>query len=67
MENDHECDQLGHTPGSAAMTALDDILNTEHTRTKASETVRKLPPRRGDAATIKKEALAFYRRANRCG
>jgi len=65
MECDGEVDDLGHTPSHTAMTALDDIIGTEHTRLKVTETLRKMAPWPCDPASLKQDALAFYRRSGR--
>jgi hypothetical protein len=64
MENDFEEDEQGYTASHMAMTALDNILGTEHTRTKVSENLCTMPASwPPDTALIKEQAMAFYRRA----
>jgi HEAT repeat protein len=62
MDNDHEVDELGYTPSSAAMTALDDILGTEETRLKHSESLRQMSPEPPDLDRLRYLATEVYER-----
>jgi HEAT repeat protein len=60
MESDHELDILGHSASSCAATALDDILGTDETRIKVSETLRKMRPGKPDLDRLKRLAQQRY-------
>jgi HEAT repeat protein len=62
MNNDHEVDELGHTPSFAAMTALDDILGTEETRLKLSESLRQMAPSPPDIDRLRLLTTKLYER-----
>lgn len=62
MDKDHEVDELGHTPSFAAMTALDDILGTEETRLKQSESLRQMSPEPPDLDRLRDLATGLYER-----
>lgn len=61
LDHDHEQDELGHTASSCAETALDDILNTNHTRIKLDGELCTLQPNRRDPAVLKTQAMKLYR------
>jgi hypothetical protein len=60
LDSDNECDQLGYSPSFCAAGALDDILGTNETRIKVSDSVRRLPDSDPDIDRLKQLALAFY-------
>jgi hypothetical protein len=60
MEQDHEADSQGHTPSSVAATALDEIVGTNHTRIKVTETLRTLAPWPPDLEALKSAAQDCY-------
>jgi hypothetical protein len=62
LDADHEFDQLGHSPSSCAAGALDDILGTNETRIKLSDSLSTLSPREPDLAKIKETAMRVYQR-----
>ena len=61
MECYHETDILGHSASSCAATALDEILGTEETRIKVSETLRKMRPEPPDLDLLKRLAQQRYK------
>ncbi|WP_166819981.1 HEAT repeat domain-containing protein [Thalassoroseus pseudoceratinae] len=61
LDNDHEPDELGHTTSACAMTALDNILKTNHTRIKSSEGLCQMQPEPTDVETLKAEAMEVFR------
>ncbi len=61
LDDDHEYDELGHSASSCAATALDNILNTNHTRLKLPSGLCTLQPSARDLDTLKAEAMELYR------
>jgi HEAT repeat protein len=60
MESDLEPDMLGHSPSSTAATALDDILGTNETRMKVSETLRQMRAGEPDLNRLRRLAQKRY-------
>jgi len=60
MDSDHAVDQLGHSPSSCAATALDEILGTNETQIRISNSLRTLPAAAPDLEKLKREAWAYY-------
>lgn len=61
VRSDHEADQLGYTPSWCAAGALDEILDTNYTRIKVTETLRKLAPYPRDVESLIRTAMEHYR------
>jgi hypothetical protein len=61
LDEDHAFDELGHSASSSAATALDDILDPHHTRSKLSSNLCTLPGSKPDLDVLKAQAMAFYR------
>jgi len=62
MDEDHEVDELGYTTSSSAATALDDILGTEETRLKLSDSLRQMKPDPPDLDRLRELATELYER-----
>jgi hypothetical protein len=60
MASDHEVDVQGHSPSSCAATALDDILGTNETRIKVSETLRRMRKGKPDLDRLRRLAEERY-------
>jgi HEAT repeat protein len=60
MESDHELDMHGHSASSGAATALDDILGTNETRIKVSETLRQMRAGEPDLNRLQQLAQERY-------
>jgi HEAT repeat protein len=60
MESDHERDIHGHSPSSTAASALDDILGTDETRIKVSETLRQMRAGEPDLNRLRRLAQERY-------
>lgn len=61
LANDHECDELGHSASGCAATALDNILQTNHTRIKFADGLCTMQPQQLDLELLKAEAMELYR------
>lgn len=61
LNSDHEPDELGHCASGRAATALDHILETNHTRTRFADGLCTMQPRRLDLNVLKAEAMELYR------
>lgn len=61
LDNDHEENGTGHTPGSCAATALDELMKTEWTSKRLGDTLRTLHPDGTDLESLKEQALVFLR------
>lgn len=61
MESDHEFDELGHSAGSCAATALDDILKTNYTRVKLVGNLCTMSRSTSDLALLKTQAMELFR------
>jgi HEAT repeat protein len=60
LESDHEYDELGHSPSSSAATALDEILGTDETRIRVSESLCRMAPGKPDLRRLRELAEAIY-------
>jgi HEAT repeat protein len=60
LESDHEFDELGHSPSSSAATALDDILGTNETRIRVSDSLCRMAPGKPDLNRLRELAEALY-------
>ncbi len=60
MASDHEVNENGHTPSHCAAMALDDILGTEETRIKVSESVCKMREGEPDLDRLRRLAEQRY-------
>lgn len=60
MEFDHELDMHGHSASSTPATALDDILGTNETRIKVSETHRRMRAGESDLNRLNRLAQERY-------
>jgi HEAT repeat protein len=60
MDADHEPDVLGHTPGHSAASALDDLLGTNMTRIRLSESLCTLRPGPPDLEGLRRLAVQAY-------
>jgi hypothetical protein len=60
MQSDHELDMHGHSASSCAATALDDILGTNETRIKVSETLRQMRAGEPDLNRLQRLAQERY-------
>lgn len=60
MENDHEADPLGHTPGSISATALDNLVGTNHTRILHEDGFCSMSPDPLRPDELKAAAMACY-------
>lgn len=61
LDNDHEFDELGHSASSCAATSLDDIIKTNHTRIKVTDTLCTMSLTSPDLALLKSQAMEVYR------
>jgi len=61
LDTDHELDELGHTAGGCAATALDNILQTNHTRIRLADGLCTVQPRKTDLDMLKQQAMELYR------
>lgn len=62
LQQDHAETATGHTPSGAAATALDDMLHTEWTAKRHSESLRRLPPEGVNLAGLLEQAQLFLAR-----
>jgi HEAT repeat protein len=62
MDSDHEADEQGHTPGSCAATALDDILGTNETRIDLGGSLRQMASGPPDLAQLRLLAEQLFER-----
>jgi HEAT repeat protein len=62
LDKDHEVDDLGHCASSSAATALDDILQTNHTRIKLADDLCTMQRKQLDLGLLKTEAMELYQR-----
>lgn len=60
MESDHELDVHGHSASSCAATALDDILGTNETRIRVSESLCRMRVGKPDLGRLRQLAEALY-------
>ena len=60
MDSDHEMDIHGHSPSHCAAMALDDLLETNFTRIKVSESTCKMRPGPPDLDALRKRAMEEY-------
>jgi hypothetical protein len=60
MASDHERDIHGHSASSCAASALDDILGTNETRIRVSESLCRIRPEEPDLARLRQLAEALY-------
>jgi HEAT repeat protein len=65
MQSDHELDMHGHSASSCAATALDDILGTNETRIKVSESLRKMRAGEPDLNLLQRLAQERYQQWSR--
>jgi HEAT repeat protein len=63
--SDHEEDTHGHSAASCAARALDDILGTEETRIKVSETICQMRPEAPDMGRLRRHAEERYQQWSR--
>ena len=61
LDSDHEEDPLGHTASSCAATALDEILGTNETRLRVTESLRRLGTWPPDLDRLRRLATELYR------
>lgn len=62
LDTDHEFDELGHSTSSSAATALDDILGTDETRIRVSDSLRQIRPGKPDLDLLRHRATELFRR-----
>jgi HEAT repeat protein len=60
MDRDHEPDMHGHTPAHCAAMALDDLLGTNYTRIRLSESLCTMRPGPPDLDGLRKRAMQEY-------
>jgi HEAT repeat protein len=60
MESDHESDMHGHSASSCAAGALDDILGTNETRIRVSESLYRMRPGKPDLDRLRRLAEERY-------
>jgi HEAT repeat protein len=60
LGSDNECDVHGHSPGSCAATALDDILGTHETRIRVSGSLCRMRPGKSDLDLLRRKALERF-------
>lgn len=62
LDTDHEEDIKGYSPSWCAATALDEILGTDETRIKVTESLRQLRRGEPDLDTLRRLAAELYER-----
>jgi HEAT repeat protein len=60
LEADHELGAVGHSASSCAATALDDILGTDETRIRVSESLRQMQSGKPDLDRLRRLATERY-------
>lgn len=60
MDTDHEPDCLGHSASSCAATALDDILGTDETRIRVSDSLCQMRPGNPDPDRLRRLATELF-------
>ena len=60
MDSDHEPDFLGHSASSCAATALDDILGTNETRIRVSDSLRQMRSGKPDLNRLRRLAMELF-------